>query len=145
MLSTTWAACRTTRLLVFRFAWTIGGFGQSGGRHWRSRSTCSQAKARSSSTSISEKGALGSKAGMMDAPKRIFILALAGIVLMLAALDREVARLSRITIPRWTMERVRQSRGAQTIALGNSLIGVGFNETSFDAGMGVGQPQGSIN
>jgi hypothetical protein len=82
---------------------------------------------------------------MMDAPKRIFILALAGIVLMLAALDREVARLSRNTIPRWTMERVRQSRGAQTIALGNSLIGVGFNETSFDAGMGVGQPQGSIN
>jgi hypothetical protein len=88
---------------------------------------------------------LSSKAGILDAPKRIFILALAGIVLMAAALDREVARLSRNTIPRWTMGRVRQSTGAQAIALGNSLVGVGFNEPSFDAGMGVGKLQGSIN
>jgi hypothetical protein len=81
----------------------------------------------------------------LDAPKRIFILALAGILLMLAVLNREVSRASWNTIPRWTMSRVRQSTGAQTIALGNSLIGVGFNEPSFDAGMGVGKPQGSIN
>jgi hypothetical protein len=81
----------------------------------------------------------------MDAPKRIFVLALAGIVVMLAALDGAVGRLSSNTIPRWTMGRIRQSTGAQTIALGNSLIGVGFNEPSFDAGMGVDKPQGSIN
>jgi hypothetical protein len=81
----------------------------------------------------------------LDAPKRIFILALAGIVLALAALDHEVARASWNTIPRWTMSRVRQSTGAQTIALGNSLIGVGFNEPSFDAGLGVSEPEGSIN
>jgi len=91
------------------------------------------------------KNGLTAQARISDAPKRIFILALAGIVLMLAALDREVARLSWNTIPRWTMGRVRQSRGAQTIALGNSLMGVGFNEASFDAGLSAGMQQGSIN
>jgi hypothetical protein len=81
----------------------------------------------------------------LDAPKRIFILALAGILLLLVALDREVARLSWNTIPRLTMARLGQSTGAQAVALGNSLIGVGFQEPSFDAGMGLGKPAGSIN
>jgi hypothetical protein len=81
----------------------------------------------------------------MRAPKRIFILALAGIFLLLIALDREVARLSQNTIPRWTMSRVRQSTGAQAVALGNSLIGVGFNESSFDDGMALAKQGGSIN
>jgi hypothetical protein len=81
----------------------------------------------------------------VDAPKRIFVFAFAGIILVLAALDRQVARASRNTVPRSTMSRLRQSSGAQTIALGNSLIGVGFDEGSFDAGRGIGKPQGSIN
>jgi hypothetical protein len=78
-------------------------------------------------------------------PKRIFFLALAGILLLLVGVDYGVARISRNTIPRSTMGRVRQSTGAQTIALGNSLIGVGFNESSFDAGMGLDKQSGSIN
>jgi hypothetical protein len=81
----------------------------------------------------------------LDAPKRIFFLALAGILLLLVGLDREAARLSWNTIPRWTMSRVRQSTGARAVALGNSLIGVGFQEPSFDAGMGLDQRSGSIN
>jgi hypothetical protein len=81
----------------------------------------------------------------LHAPKRIFFLALAGILLLLAGLDREVARLSSHTIPRWTMSRVRQSRGAQALALGNSLVGVGFNESGFDAGMGLDKQSGSID
>ncbi len=81
----------------------------------------------------------------MNAPKRIFFLALAGIVLLLAAVDHKVARLSWNTIPRWTMSRVRQSTGAQVIALGNSLIGVGFQERSFDEGMRLTQPNGSLS
>jgi hypothetical protein len=81
----------------------------------------------------------------LNAPKRIFFLALAGILLLLAALDLEVARLSWNTVPRWTMSRVRQSTGAQVIALGNSLIGVGFKEPSFDEGAGLAQPNGSLN
>jgi hypothetical protein len=81
----------------------------------------------------------------LNAPKRIFFLALAGILLLLVGVDREVARLSGNTIPRWTMSRVRQSMGAQAVALGNSLIGVGFQESSFDAGMGLDKQDGSIN
>jgi hypothetical protein len=63
----------------------------------------------------------------MKAPKRTFILALAGILPLLIALDREVARSSQNTVPRALMARVRQSPDAQALALGNSLIGVGFN------------------
>ena len=81
----------------------------------------------------------------MQLPKRIFFLALAGILLLLVAVDYGVARISRNTISRWTMGRVRQSTGAQAIALGNSLIGVGFNEPSFDAGMGLDKQSGSIS
>lgn len=81
----------------------------------------------------------------MHAPKRIFFLALAGILVLLAAADGEVARQSRNTIPRGTMGRVRQSTGAQVVALGNSLIGVGFKEDSFNAGMGLEKQAGSIN
>src|SRR5271154_5552854 len=81
----------------------------------------------------------------MKAPKRIFILALAGILLMLIALDREVARSSQNTVPRALMARVRQSTNAQAVALGNSLIGVGFNEPSFDAGMELDKSDGAIN
>lgn len=43
------------------------------------------------------------------------------------------------------MSRARQSTGAQAVALGNSLIGVGFQEPSFDEGMGLAKPSGSIN
>lgn len=81
----------------------------------------------------------------MKAPKRIFVLALAGILLLLIVLDRQVARSSQDTVPRALMARVRQSPDAQVLALGNSLIGVGFNETSFDAGMGLDKTDGAIN
>jgi hypothetical protein len=81
----------------------------------------------------------------MKTPKRIFILALAGILLMLIALDREVARSSRNTVPRLLMARVRGSTDAKAVALGNSLIGVGFNESSFDDGMELDKRDGAIN
>jgi hypothetical protein len=81
----------------------------------------------------------------MKAPKRIFVLALAGILLLLVALDREVARSSQNTVPRALMARAQKSADAKAVALGNSLIGVGFNEPSFDAGMGLDQRDGAIN
>jgi hypothetical protein len=81
----------------------------------------------------------------LRAPKYIFFLALAGILLVLFALDREVARSSQKTVPRALMERVRESTGAQAVALGNSLIGVGFNEPSFNEGMELDKRDGAIN
>jgi len=81
----------------------------------------------------------------MHPPKRIFILALAGILLLLIALDRAVARSAQNTVPRTLMARTRVSADARALALGNSVIGVGFNESSFDAAMGLGKPDGAIN
>ena len=80
-----------------------------------------------------------------QSPKRIFFLALAGILVLFAALDWEVGRLGRNAIPRWTMGRLRQANGAQALAMGNSLIGVGFQEQAFDTGMGLEKQSGSIN
>lgn len=81
----------------------------------------------------------------MHAPKRIFFPALAGILVLFGALDWEVARQAANTVPRWTMGRVRQATGAQVLAMGNSLIGVGFKEPSFDGGMGLDKQSGSIS
>jgi hypothetical protein len=81
----------------------------------------------------------------MRAPKRIFLLALAGILLLLIALDRAVARSSQNTVPRALMARVRESTDAKALALGNSLVGVGFIETSFDAGWDSDGRMRSIN
>jgi len=81
----------------------------------------------------------------VHAPKRIFFLALAGILALFAALDREVGRLAQNTIPRGAMGRVRQATEAQVLAMGNSLIGVGFKEPSFDAGMMLDKQSGSLN
>jgi hypothetical protein len=81
----------------------------------------------------------------MKAPRRIFILALCGILLLLIALDRAVARSSENTVPRALMARVRDSTDAKAVALGNSLIGVGFIEASFDAGWGGDARAAAIN
>jgi hypothetical protein len=81
----------------------------------------------------------------MKAPKRIFILALSGILLLLIALDRVVARSSENTVPRALMARVRESTDAKALALGNSLVGVGFIEASFDAGWDMDGRTRSIN
>ena len=81
----------------------------------------------------------------MKAPKHIFFLAFAGILLLLVALDRELARSSQNTVPRALMARVGESTDAKALALGNSLIGVGFVEPSFDVGMGLDKRDGAIN
>ncbi len=81
----------------------------------------------------------------MKALKHVFFLALAGILLLLIALDHEIARSAQNTVPRALMARTRSSTDAYAVALGNSVIGVGFNEPSFDAGMGLDKQAGSIN
>src|SRR5580658_10371276 len=81
----------------------------------------------------------------LHAPKRMFFLALAGILIVLIVLDRAVARSAQNSVPRSLMARARESAGAKAVALGNSLIGVGFVEPAFDAGMGLGDGDGAIN
>ena len=77
--------------------------------------------------------------------KRQVLLALAGLLLLLFVLNEAVARSARDTMPRQLMARIRESPGAAVIALGNSLVGVGFEESAFDEGMRLNQQQGMIN
>jgi hypothetical protein len=81
----------------------------------------------------------------MTVSKRQFFLALAGLLLVLFALNKAVARSARDTVPRHLMARVRESPGASVLALGNSLVGVGFEESAFDEGMGPGHRHQTIN
>src|ERR1700691_6521516 len=78
-------------------------------------------------------------------PRRAFLLALAGPLLALAALDHAVGVAARTSVPRWEMGRAQAAREASSLALGNSLIGVGFVENSFNQGMQTDQRHGAIN
>lgn len=81
----------------------------------------------------------------MTVSKTQVVLASAGLLLLLFALNEAVARSSRDTLPRQLMARVRESTGAGVVALGNSLVGVGFEESAFDEGMRLNRQQGIIN
>lgn len=83
----------------------------------------------------------------MKLSKRIFALTLAGLLLLLAVLDRAVGIAAQDSTPRRQMARVRNSSGASVLALGNSLIGVGFVESSFDEGMEANERarEGALN
>jgi hypothetical protein len=81
----------------------------------------------------------------MTVSKRQVLLALAGLALILFALNEAVARSAGDTVPRQLMARVRETPGISVLALGNSLVGVGFEESAFDEGMGADQGHGMIN
>lgn len=78
-------------------------------------------------------------------PRRHVFLALTGLLVILAALNAWVAGNARDTVPRQLMARVRESPGTRVLALGNSLVGVGFEEAAFDEGIGLDRQQGMIN
>jgi hypothetical protein len=78
-------------------------------------------------------------------PIRAFLLALMGPLLALAALDHAAAVAARTAVPRWEMRRAQAARDASVVALGNSLIGVGFVEDSFDQGIQADKAHGAIN
>lgn len=82
---------------------------------------------------------------LMTVSKRQVLLALAGLVLILFALNDAVARSAGETVPRQLMARVRETPGVSVLALGNSLVGVGFQESAFDDGIGAAQGHGMIN
>jgi hypothetical protein len=77
--------------------------------------------------------------------RRQVFLALAGLLLLLFALNDAVARSARDSVPRQLMARVRESPGIGVLALGNSLVGVGFEESAFDEGVGLKRQQGMLN
>jgi len=81
----------------------------------------------------------------MTVSKRHVLLALGGLLLLLFALNEAVARSARDTVPRELMARVRETPGVSVLALGNSLVGVGFEESAFDQAIGAEPRYGMIN
>jgi hypothetical protein len=81
----------------------------------------------------------------MTVSKRQVFLALAGLLLLLFALSEAVGRSARDTVPRQLMARIVASPDASVVALGNSLVGVGFDELAFDEGMKLDPQHGMIN
>lgn len=81
----------------------------------------------------------------MTVSKRQVLFAFAGLLLLLFAINEAVASSAGDTVPRQLMARVRESPGIGVVALGNSLVGVGFEESAFDGGMRMNQQQGMIN
>lgn len=66
-------------------------------------------------------------------------------LLVLLALNGAVAFATRNSVPRRVMALARQSTGAMVMAVGNSLIGAGFDAEAFDKGMGFSQKRRSVN
>jgi hypothetical protein len=66
-------------------------------------------------------------------------------LLALALVDRQIAALAQTDVPHSMMGRVRGAKGASVTAMGNSLMGVGFVEDSFDRGAQLGKANGAIN
>jgi hypothetical protein len=55
------------------------------------------------------------------------------------------AFLTRNPVPRRVMRRARESESATVLALGNSLVASGFDNSAFDAGAGLAAPRASVN
>jgi hypothetical protein len=81
----------------------------------------------------------------MTVSRRQVVLAFAGLLLLLFALNEAVGRSARDTVPRQLLARIAASPGSGVVALGNSLVGVGFEESAFDEGIGLDPRHGMIN
>jgi hypothetical protein len=77
--------------------------------------------------------------------KRQFFLSLAGMLLVLVALNYAVAFATRNSVPRRVMALARASSTAEVMALGNSLMAAGFDPSAFDKGMSLPQNASSVN
>jgi hypothetical protein len=77
--------------------------------------------------------------------KRQLVLTSAILVAGLLALNLAVGFLTRNSVPRRVMRHARESQAASVIALGNSLIAAGFDESAFDGAAGLSAPRGAAN
>ncbi len=77
--------------------------------------------------------------------KRQLVLTAVILVAGLLTFNLIVAFLTRNSVPRRVMRHARESQSASVIALGNSLVAAGFDESAFDAGAGLSAPNGAAN
>lgn len=77
--------------------------------------------------------------------RRFFLFPVLGLLICLAGLNAAVGFATRHSVPQRLMQHARESQSASVLALGNSLVGAGFSESSFNAGVGLSQASGSVN
>ena len=77
--------------------------------------------------------------------KRQFILSVAGMLVVLVALNGAIASATRNSVPRRVMALARESTRAVVMGLGNSLMGAGFDAAAFDKGMGISRETSAAN
>src|SRR5208282_3020984 len=77
--------------------------------------------------------------------KRQLALAAAVLLASLLAMNLAVIYLTRYSLPRRVMRHARESQPAAVLALGNSLVAAGFDETAFDTGASLSPPHGAAN
>jgi hypothetical protein len=77
--------------------------------------------------------------------KHQFYCSLGALLVFLVALNAVVAYTTRNSVPRRQMARARHSPNVSVLAIGNSLIGAGFDESAFDRGMQLAPGYGSLN
>jgi hypothetical protein len=77
--------------------------------------------------------------------KRQFYYSLGALLIVLLALNAVVACTTRNSIPRRLLARARQAPDTSVLAIGNSLIAAGVNESVIDASMQLPPGRGSLN
>src|ERR1700720_172240 len=63
----------------------------------------------------------------------------------LLAMNCGIAYLTRNSVPRRVLRHALNSRTARVLALGNSLMVAGFDESAFDSSAGLKTPEGAVN
>jgi len=81
----------------------------------------------------------------MHLTKHKLLSMLCVLAIALVAMNAGVAVLTRNSLPRRVMAHARQAKNASVVAIGNSLIAAGFDESAFDSGLGAEKEQGSVN
>jgi hypothetical protein len=74
-------------------------------------------------------------------------LILTSVVLLavLVVMNLAMVYLTRNSVPRRVMRHARESQSAGVLALGNSLVAAGFDESAFDIGARLSPPRGAAN
>jgi hypothetical protein len=77
--------------------------------------------------------------------KRPFLYSLLLLLVLLAGMNWVVSVAARTTLPRRLLAHAAEARDTKVVALGDSLVAVGFSESAFDGVLRPGGERGSAN
>src|ERR1700704_933856 len=67
------------------------------------------------------------------------------LAVFLLAMNLGIAYLTRESVPRRVLRHALNSRASRVLALGNSIMAAGFDESVFDSSAGLTAPEGAVN